>query len=459
MIAESRIRMLQPGPEDPKRHYVLYWMQQSQRVQYNHALNYAIQRANALRLPLLVVFGLTDQYPEANARHYAFMLEGLEEVQAALRQQGISFQLDFGSPPQIAIAAARQAALVVCDRGYLRHQRQWRQQVAEATRCPVVEVESDAVVPTLSASNKAEFAARTIRPKIQRQLETHLVALPPKRVMCKEADLAKDTDFAAIWKKLRVDQEVQPVSAHSRGGSATARRRLRFFLQKVLPDYGRLRNRPEVDGSSMLSPYLHFGQISALEISMAAQRAEAPEEAKEKFLEELIVRRELAINYVWHNPDYDLYEGLPAWCRKTLADHRADSRDPIYTEEELTAAATHDPYWNAAMHEMKHSGYMHNYMRMYWGKKILEWSPDPQQAFEITLRLNNRYFLDGRDPNSYAGVGWIYGLHDRPWQERRIFGQIRYMARSGLERKFDMQAYVEKVHRRSKVIKTRPSLT
>jgi deoxyribodipyrimidine photo-lyase len=195
----------------------------------------------------------------------------------------------------------------------------------------------------------------------------------------------------------------------------------------------------------MMSPYLHFGQISPLEIALKVQKSDAPHEAKEDYLEELIVRRELAINYVTYSRHYDTYAGLPQWARSTLKAHTADPRDPVYSLKQLESAQTHDAYWNAAMNEMKWTGYMHNYMRMYWGKKILQWRPRPQDAFKTILELNNKYFIDGRDANSYAGVGWIFGLHDQAWKERPVFGKVRYMARSGLDRKFDMQGYLEKI--------------
>jgi deoxyribodipyrimidine photo-lyase len=203
----------------------------------------------------------------------------------------------------------------------------------------------------------------------------------------------------------------------------------------------------------MLSPYLHFGHISALDIALAVSGADTPEPAREAFLEELIVRRELAVNHVVHCRDYDRYAGLPNWAKTSLKRHAQDTRRPTYTRKALESARTHDPYWNAAMEEMKATGYMHNYMRMYWGKKVLQWMTSPQTAFRTLLRLNNTYFIDGRDPNAYTGVGWIFGLHDRPWKERPIYGKVRYMARSGLERKFDMQGYVDKVHQRISALK------
>ncbi len=451
-IQPERIQPLQATAQNPRGRYVLYWMQQSQRVPFNHALEYAVQTANDHNRPLMVVFCLTENYPEANWRHYTFMLEGLQDVQKQLTDRGIAFQIIIGDPVRSVLKAAEKAASLICDRGYLRHQRQWRLKVAHAAPCPVIQVESDVVVPVETASPKAEYAARTMRPKIQRMLPGYLVALRPEKLKQPVPDLAGPVDLETIGMHLKIDRSVRPVSSFITGGHASAIKQLKSFLARRLPAYDRHRNHPQLDGSSMMSPFLHFGHISPLEMALAVQKTAGPREAKEALLEELIVRRELAVNYAFYYPDYDRYSSLPQWARRSLSEHRMDPRDPVYTPDQLEAAATHDPYWNAAMLEMKHTGYMHTYMRMYWGKKILQWQPEPEEAFHLTLKLNNKYFIDGRDPNSYAGVGWIYGLHDQAWKERSIFGKVRYMSRKGLERKFDMPGYISKVHQRIQAI-------
>ena len=221
--------------------------------------------------------------------------------------------------------------------------------------------------------------------------------------------------------------------------------RLNRFLEKQLPTYHTDRNPPEKNVGSHLSPYLHFGQISPITMALRARAAKAPPEPVAAFIEELVVRRELAFNFVNYTPGFDRYESLPEWARRTLAEHRDDPRPHVYDQSCLEAADTHDPYWNAAMDEMRITGYMHNYMRMYWGKKVLEWTATPEAAFDTLLTLNNRYFLDGRDPNSYAGVGWIFGTHDRAWPERAVYGKVRTMMASGLERKFDIGKYVDRI--------------
>ncbi|MFO7713824.1 deoxyribodipyrimidine photo-lyase [Desulfosarcina sp.] len=430
--------------------YVLYWMQQSQRVEYNHALEYAVQQANRLERMLLVVFGLMDDYPEANLRHYTFMLEGLKETAAALALRGIKMVLQLGHPAEIALALGGRAAVIVCDRGYLRHQRAWRRQVARQAPCRVVQVESDVVVPVGVVSDKAEYAARTIRPKIQRHLEDYLVELEATKIQHPSLDLNIDgvdvADTERLLSELRLDRSVPSVSRFFAGGTSQARRRFDTFVRTRLKHYDHNSNQPQTDDISHMGPYLHFGQISPLYLALQIRKAsDSLKTAKDAYLEELVVRRELAMNFVAFTPNYDDYACIPGWAEKSLADHRHDGRETVYSRRQLESAGTHDPYWNAAMQEMKQTGFMHNYMRMYWGKKILEWSKTPQHAFRTTLAINNRYFLDGRDPNSCAGVAWIYGVHDRAWAERPIFGKIRFMAASGLERKCDIAAYVKKV--------------
>lgn len=446
-MPDARVKRLNDEPERSGK-YVLYWMQQSQRENCNPALETAITEANRLGLPVLVGFGLTASYPDANARHYAFLLEGLKDVRDALAARGIGFEVHLGSPDEIALKLAQHAAIVVCDRGYLRHQKEWRSKVAKLAGRSVIQVEGDVLVPVDLVSGKAEIAARTIRPKILKLREDFLV--PPERVAPRVAALPVApqsidiADIPALISKLDIDHDVGPVRRF-KGGARQAKRRLDAFVDETLRNYAEGRREPASEHVSFLSAYLHFGQISPLEITLAVRHAEAPDEDRKSYLDELIVRRELAMNFVEHQSDYDSYSCLPQWGKDSLQQHRADRRPHVYGEEQLARAETHDPYWNAAMKEMRYTGYMHNHMRMYWGKKILEWSSDPEQAFKTALTLNNRYFLCGRDANSYANIAWCFGLHDRPWPERPIFGKVRSMTASGLERKVDIDAYVTRV--------------
>ncbi|HAL92164.1 MAG TPA: deoxyribodipyrimidine photolyase [Verrucomicrobia bacterium] len=445
MIHAARIHRMDNRPPARGKH-ILYWMQQAQRAEFNPALEYAVEQANALRLPVVAGFALTS-FPEANRRHYQFMLEGLRETQKRLAARGIGFCIRPGPPEEVIPALAKNAALVVGDVGYLRVQRQWREAVAKHLACPFVLVETDAIVPVAEASDHAEFAARTLRPKIHRKLAEFLKSGKPPAVARPSLDLAKRSlsldDPAAACRALGVDESVPP-SDRLAGGLAAANKLLDRFIARRLADYATDASDPSLDGCSHMSPYLHFGQISPLDIALRVHASDAPRAATDAFLEQLIVRRELSLNACWFNPAYDRYDALPAWSRKTLDRHRKDKREFIYSRAQWEAGATHDPCWNAAQAEMVRSGQMHNYMRMYWGKKILEWSRTPEEAFETALHLNNKYELDGRDPNGFTGVAWCFGLHDRPWTERAVFGNIRYMNANGLRRKFDIEAYVER---------------
>jgi len=447
VIERQRLSELNDAPEHAGD-YVLYWMQQSQRAVFNPALETAIAAANRLGLPVLVAFALADPLPRAMARHYAFMLEGLAETARQLRERDIGFVIRRGSPPEVILRLAPRAALIVCDRGYLRRQQHWRRAVAQAAARRVLMVEGDVVVPAALASGKTEIGARTLRPKITRLRDAFLVPLRATRPRVRSprvalgGDVALD-DIPGTLRTLRIDPRVGPVGSFH-GGHGEARARLRDFVARRLDRYRAARALPGDPHVSTLSPYLHFGQISPVEVALAARDAAAAEPERASFLEELIVRRELAVNFVTTQPDYERYEALPQWARRSLALHARDPREHLYDYEQLVAGRTHDPYWNAAMQEMRLTGYMHNYMRMYWGKKVLEWSPTPGEAHATLLRLNNTYFLDGRDASSYANVGWVFGLHDRPWPRRAVFGNVRYMNAAGLKRKTDVEAYVRR---------------
>jgi len=491
MIHRERLQLLNDRPAAARARFVLYWMQAAQRVRDNHALTYAVRRANESGLPLVVCFGLAGGFPEANRRHYAFMLQGLAEVGRALAAAGIRFVLTRRPPPRAALDLAPGAAVIVTDRGYLRVQKKWRETVARDAPCPVIQVETEVVVPVEAVSAKEEYAAATLRRKLTPLLETYLQPLaatapdrssletdlerefvavperggrqdhdPPGGLPEREDGLPPDAPVAGrghgnagdpwiecLLSSLPIDQSVTNVSTF-RGGESEARKLFTAFLRDRLRNYREAHNDPAGPGASHLSPYLHFGQISPLTIALAViKQRGVPQEEKDAFLEELIVRRELSMNFVHYRPDYDRYESLPAWALATLSRHAGDERPYRYHPGELEDARTHDPYWNAAQREMVITGKMSNYMRMYWGKKILEWSATPREAFHTALHLNNRYALDGRDPNSFAGVAWCFGKHDRPWGERPIFGTVRYMNAAGLRRKFDMKAYLDKIAR------------
>ena len=447
-VGKERVRHLNER-EVRDGDYVLYWMQEAQRVEYNHALEYAVQRANELEQRLLVVFGLTDGYPEANLRHYAFMLEGLKDVEEALKERKIKLVVRRGSPDEVVLDLGKDASLIVCDMSYLRLQKEWREKVAEGADCSVVQVETEVVVPVELASNKQEYAARTLRPKIRGHLEDFLVELEPTTVGKQSLNMKAEgldlSDVEKILEGMDLDESVTPMSHLYRGGTNEAKRVLEDFLKNRFDGYVENRNQPQTDDVSHMSKYLHYGHISPVYVALRVREAGKGKENVDSYIEELIVRRELSINFCHYTPDYGSFSCLPDWAKKTLREHKNDEREYVYTRKQLENAETHDEYWNAAMNEMRYTGYMHNYMRMYWGKKILEWSNTPEYAYETTLYLNNKYFVDGRDPNSYANVAWVFGQHDRGWKEREVYGKVRYMSAGGLERKTKPKEYVEKV--------------
>lgn len=447
-IQSQRVHRLDPERDPGDGEFVLYWMQAAVRSTANHALEFAIERANEGGIPVLVVFVVDPDYPESSLRHHRFLVEGLASVAPRLAERRVGFRVEMGDPPEVVAGLAASAAELVTDRGYLRIHRRWRRDVTERVSIPVYEVESNLVVPVEVASGKQEYAARTLRPRIHRHLEDFL--LEPHEIDAehdgRELDGGLDLgDLDHVLERLDVDSSVPPSSRFT-GGEEAALERLDRFLEDLVDGYDEARGEPGVAGTSELSPYLHFGHLSPITVVAKARQATGGNGTDyDTLVEELVVRRELSHNYTWYQPDYDSFRALPDWARETLDDHRNDPRQQVYSREQLEAAETHDPYWNAAMIEMRDTGYMHNYMRMYWGKQIILWSETPEEAFETALTLNNRYFLDGRDPNSYAGVGWCFGLHDRGWPEREVIGKVRTMTSGGLERKKDMDAYLRRV--------------
>lgn len=450
---KQRINQLKPGFNDQGQ-YVLYWMQQSQRVHYNHALLQAIELANTHDLPVVVFFGLTDNYPDANERHYQFMLEGLVEVKRILEHFGLTFVFKLESPEKGILQYLKEASYLVMDYGYLTHQKIWRKEVLDfcnnqSLSLGIDLVDSDLIVPVRFASSKAEYGAYTLRPKITkvfrdfRDFKRLPEVLNQTRIkLSSDNDLS---DISLLVQHMTIDHSVK-ASPLYRGGYREASHLFSSFLLEKADQYNQS-NDPSKHLTSKMSMYLHFGQISSLELLdrlfLAQSLGQVSGESFDQYVEQLLVRRELAFNYVTYHKGYDQYETMTEeWAYQTMNAHENDKRPYLYTMDELTEFKTHDPYFNAAMIEMVKTGYMHNYMRMYWAKKIIEWSPSYKLAFETIKTLNNQYFMDGRDPNSYAGIAWCFGKHDRAWTERTIFGKLRYMNDKGLERKFDIQSYV-----------------
>ncbi|MEJ2242114.1 MAG: deoxyribodipyrimidine photo-lyase [Candidatus Bathyarchaeota archaeon] len=445
MIHESRIQPLNDLAIN-NNDFVLYWMQASQRAEYNPALEYSIQKANELNKSLLVFFGITSSYPEANERHYYFMLEGLKEVKTALKDKRIRLVIQKISPEVGAVELGKFASLIVVDKGYTKIERMWTKYVAENVRCPFIQVESNVIVPVKVASTKEEYSAATFRPKIKKVMNRFFV--PLKQNILEKDSFRLDfpsfdiTNVKKAIEQLEIDKSINKVKNFV-GGFSEAKKHLQKFIESKLDRYSEERNDPTKNCVSNMSPYLHFGQISPLYIALKILESNSP--GVDSYLEELIIRRELAINFVFYNTYYDAFESLNDWQKKTLNEHRIDKREYNYTIKEFENAQTHDVFWNAAQKEMVITGKMHGYMRMYWGKKIIEWTKSPEEAYKLALYLNNKYELDGRDPNGYAGVAWCFGKRDRPWKEREIFGKIRYMNAKGLKRKFDIDKYVQMV--------------
>jgi deoxyribodipyrimidine photo-lyase len=443
-IEPERIRSLN---EHPVREgdFVLYWMQSSLRTEENPALACAVGRADSLHLPVVACFALDPAYPDANLRHYRFLLDGIEDVRDSLEALGIRLVLRIGRPDEVVGAVVKDAAVVVVDRGYLRHHRAWYAAVAAGVPCRLVQVEGNVVVPVETASPKEEYSAATLRPKLARQLDRFLHEHPTRPPERSSLGLELPSETAdTVLKELSIDSSVPPAPGYT-GGESEAVRRFETFLDHDLDGFAMNRNDPAQGGGSSTSPYLHYGQVSPVTLALRALARESA--GASAFIEQLVVRRELAHNFVLYNERYDEYACLPRWVKTTLDAHRDDPRPIEYTPDELERAATHDPYWNAAQRSLVERGTMHGYMRMYWGKKCLEWSATPESAYATAVRFNDRYALDGRDPNGYAGIAWCFGKHDRPWRERPIFGMVRYMNANGLERKFDMAKYLEQVGR------------
>lgn len=421
---------------------IIAWMSRDQRAKDNWMLAEAQRLAIDRKVPVVAAFGIVPHYLGATLRQYDFMLRGLEETRDVIRRLNIPLRMLADGPGEgvAALADELDASMVVSDFDPLRPKRRWKAELAARSKVPLIEVDAHNTVPCWLASDKQEYAARTLRPKLRRLLPSFLDDLPELEEHPYTTDIESDHPMDLL-DRLDLDRSVRPVEVPPGTEAGTAR--AREFIALGLERYPDARNDPSLDGQSRLSPYLHFGQVSAQRVALEVQESDAPEDAKAAFLEELVVRKELSDNYCYHNQDYDSFSGLPEWAQRTLNEHREDEREHLYTEQEMESAETADAAWNAAQREMVRTGRMHGYMRMYWAKKILEWTPSPEEAMRIAVRLNDRYELDGRDPNGYVGIAWsIGGLHDRAWRERPIYGKVRYMSYAGLTRKFDLLLYL-----------------
>jgi len=416
---------------DIKKGNVVYWMSRDQRVDDNWSFFYAVETAVRMKQPVGVIFTLTDSFLGATYRQYSFMLSGLAHVEKKLEKLNIPFFILYGNPPEeiLKFVNKNKSGILITDFSPLRINRLWKKKVSDKIKTAFVEIDGHNVIPCRLASDKQEFSARTIRPKIHRLLPEFLTEFPGvKRHPFSWQGRNTQNDFRMLDKELKVDRNVKNLPWVIPGEEA-AITLLRNFIEEKLDNYENDRNNPLKDGQSNLAPYIHFGQISTQRIALEIQKAGADLKSTESFLEEL---------------HYDSFQGFPDWAKRTLEKHRKDKRDYVYSLSRFESAETHDDLWNSSQRQMLVRGKMHGYMRMYWAKKILEWSKTSEEALETAVYLNDRYELDGRDPNGYAGIAWsIGGLHDRPWFSRPVFGSVRYMSRNGLGNKFDVEKYIE----------------
>jgi len=442
MIDPSRIRTLKAGAFGGKA--VLYWMIRDKRVSDNWSLLVAQQIAIKNKVPLIVCFQFIGNFPDSNIRQNGFLFKGLLETRHTLQKLNIEFLFLQGRPEKVInqLIEKRSIGTVVVDHNPLNVYRKRIKRVIGKTDIPFYQVDAHNIVPCWKASGKKEYAAYTIRPKIKNNLKRYLTDIPHVIRHAYGAPLMKDLSLNSLLSGIVQDSTVKEVDWINPGEIAA--KDILSKLKTKLKGYSSNRNDPTKAALSDLSPYFHFGHIAPQRVAWEIHKSKLQKEDKDAFLEEMIIRRELSDNFCEYEPEYDQFEGFHAWSQKTLNEHRNDEREYIYPLGQFEAAETHDDLWNAAQNEMKITGKMHGYMRMYWAKKILEWTPSPEIAQQIAIDLNDKYELDGRDPNGYTGIAWsIGGIHDRAWFERPIFGKIRYMNYNGCKSKFDVMKYIE----------------
>jgi deoxyribodipyrimidine photo-lyase len=446
-----RILVRRGGPQLSDGKCIVYWMQRAMRIHENPALDVAIDAANLLGLSVVIFFSVIPNYPNANLRHYHFLQQGLRDVEEEAKERGVGFVLRrYPDNSLEKFLEEVDAAMLIGDENPCREPERRRKVLARRLKLPYWTVDADVVVPS-AVFGRDYFLLQHMRPHLKEALPRFLLAThspKPQHPWHKAKSLVASSlrnDITAGFNDL--DRTIQPVDTFT-GGTHAALKHLKDFVSNGLKDYVDKCNHPEMKGTSRLSPYLHFGNIGPITIALAVENALAQrhisQAARDRFLDQVIAWRELSVLFVKYNDNYDNWECAEPWAHKTLVEHAGDARSRRYTFEQLERAETHDDLWNAAQREMIETGWMHNYMRMYWAKMILEWAPDPARAYEWAVILNDRHELDGRDPNGYAGIAWaIVGKHDRPWFNRPIFGLVRPMSGASTAKKFDAQAYIE----------------
>ena len=480
-VPAARVTVRNAAPLRAERDYVLYWMISARRTRFSFGLQRAVEAAAALGKPLVVLEPLRCGYRWASDRAHAFVIDGMTDQAGRFAAAGIDY-LSYVEPTPgagkgLLEALSRGACAVVTDTFpcfFLP-----RMVAAAAVRLDVrlEAVDSNGLLPIDDADGVFP-SAYSFRRHLQKRLPAHLRESPEPDALASRAlrrERAFPVDLLSRWPGLAagrpaadfsaipIDHRIRPVEG-VRGGEVAAAERLDNFIRRRLPRYLDDRNAVEKDGTSGLSAWLHFGHLSIHEVLAAiathegwsaadvARTASGRREgwwglsaAAESFLDEAVTWRELGLNFCARRGDYDRFDSLPAWAQATLASHSADPRESIYALDDLDAARTHDPLWNAAQNQLMREGRIQNYLRMLWGKKILEWTASPEEAADVMIELNNKYALDGRDPNSYSGIFWVLGRYDRPWApERPIFGVVRYMSSANTARKMDVRAYVRR---------------
>ncbi|MGL5295588.1 MAG: deoxyribodipyrimidine photo-lyase [Culicoidibacterales bacterium] len=420
---------------------VLYYARHAIRLRNNPALTYAKRYADEHGLPLRVIYylGLHEGEQKKSQRQWRFLFEGVEEFAESLIAAGINVEI-FAGVEQELVDMLKQAQCVVFDVGYLRAHRKWQTRICEEIQCRCVSVETNVLVPVEEVLQKQAYSAGVFRPKymtcVQQYLCSHnKIERSDDKGKILGKSLLNFSDFCANNKDLIIPIKY-PEMSKWRGGSKAAEAQLQLFIKNGLCQYGKLETSLHTQSYSQLSPYLHFGHISPLTIYFEIIMSGAPQATVDGFLEQLLVRRELAINFVYYCPMYDQFpHALPQWSRQTLARHISDIRTHTYTYEILESGQTHDPIWNEIQNRLVLTGEIQSYLRMYWGKKVIEWTKTYEQAWEYLIRLNDTYALDGQDPNGYTGIAWCFGLHDRAFKERVVFGKIRYMNETGIKKR------------------------
>jgi deoxyribodipyrimidine photo-lyase len=450
--ADPRVRVLSRGAPGHRGSFVVYWAQSARRARDNAGLSYAIARANEWKLPVLVYEALRVDYPFASDRFHTFVLEGArseaEHYEARGAQYAFFLPRTWEEARGVVARLCARAALLVTDDSPTFVVPRHLAALAKTVGCAVHAFDDNAVVP-LSLFPKEEYAARTLRPKFHRLIASWLRPIDENTArVTSRMDLPfEETKLSALdlqraVEALPIDHGVGAVPL-TRGGRKEAELRLARFVERRLQRYSEDHNHPDLAATSGLSPYLHFGMIGARHVALAVRGSDVDQPARDAFLEQLLVRRGLAFNLAAQSSHHTTYDALPEWAKKTLAEHRRDRRPSLVSRSDLEAARSPDPVWNAAQRELLETGVIHNYMRMLWGKGVLAWKAAPEEAFLDLVYLNDKYALDGRDPNSYANILWCFGKHDRPWGPTRpIFGTVRYMSTTAARKKLEMSDWL-----------------